>query len=361
MSNHVHDIVRNRPDIARTWSDEEVVWRWKLAWPRYENGRWTRSPTDEELEEMLQRGREQEHYLPALRRNLADISWHQARFKETIAKMCNAEVDRRGHHWEARFGNRRLDSDEKVVTAFLYNDLQQVRAGIVDTVEASDYSALQRQVRSHAREAFQDVHGRPPRDDEDGGELEQLEALFANCFLSPIGDGGPLTTVNEQNAPPSELVLPQGYLFEQSAEEEGRNDKRDGQESSEAAPSCEPRPRRRGRRRRSRKIHRRLRERLRRRASRSSILAIPWEQYYELLKRLAELERKAAAAGRDGPQPEGPPGAVPDSCSPTSFHRGAGAFAAWLRDAAARLPARLAALLLPGPRGDPDVPPSQSD
>ena len=33
LSNHQHLIARTRPDIAATWSDEEVAWRWKLAWP----------------------------------------------------------------------------------------------------------------------------------------------------------------------------------------------------------------------------------------------------------------------------------------------------------------------------------------
>jgi hypothetical protein len=259
-----------------------------------------------------------------------------------------------------------LETDEEVVTAFVYNDLQQVRAGIVDSVEASDYSAIQRQIAAHARQAFHDVHGREPHADADadGEELEQLEALFANCFLSPIESGGPLLTVKEE-PPPSELVLPQGYLFEQgesvSTEADGEQDELE--DSCEPEQSCDPQPRRRGRprRQRSRKIHRRLHKRLRRRASSSSILGIPWEQYYELLKRLVKLELAARLAGGPAPKEHGPPGAVADSCSPTSFYRHVREFTSWLQGAAARLPQQLAACLLPRPRGDPEAPDLPSD
>ena len=46
LTNHQHLIVRNRPDVAKTWSDEEVAWRWKMAWPSWQEGQWTREPSD---------------------------------------------------------------------------------------------------------------------------------------------------------------------------------------------------------------------------------------------------------------------------------------------------------------------------
>ena len=35
LSNHMHHIVRTRPDIVETWSDEEVALRWKCARPEW--------------------------------------------------------------------------------------------------------------------------------------------------------------------------------------------------------------------------------------------------------------------------------------------------------------------------------------
>ena len=92
LSNHQHLICRTRPDIVETWSDEEVAWRWKMAWPRWQDGQWIREPTDEEVEEVLA----QTERIPVLRRNLASLSWFHARWKEPIAKLANAESDKRG-------------------------------------------------------------------------------------------------------------------------------------------------------------------------------------------------------------------------------------------------------------------------
>ena len=53
LSNHEHLICRTRPDIAAGWSDEEVAWRWKLAWPEWREDHWARDPTDEEVAKVL--------------------------------------------------------------------------------------------------------------------------------------------------------------------------------------------------------------------------------------------------------------------------------------------------------------------
>ena len=39
MSNHVHLILRTRPDIVRTWSDREIARRWLKACPPRKNGK----------------------------------------------------------------------------------------------------------------------------------------------------------------------------------------------------------------------------------------------------------------------------------------------------------------------------------
>ena len=40
MSNHIHVVLRNRPDLAQDWSDEEVARRWWVLhpWRRNEDG-----------------------------------------------------------------------------------------------------------------------------------------------------------------------------------------------------------------------------------------------------------------------------------------------------------------------------------
>ena len=50
MSNHIHVVVRNRPDIVAGWSDEEVARRWWNLFPkRKDRDRQPAEPTDAEL------------------------------------------------------------------------------------------------------------------------------------------------------------------------------------------------------------------------------------------------------------------------------------------------------------------------
>ena len=362
LDNHFHNILRNRPDIAATWSVEMVCWRWKLAWPRYENKQWGRQVTDEDVEAMLQRDREQEGYLAKVRRNLADISWFQARLKQIVAARCNAETKHRGHHWEQRFGNRRLDSDEEVVGALVYDALQQVRAGTVDSLVESDYSAIQRRMRAAAEEAFRDAHGRDAGDtDEEQKELEHLEALLSNCFLAPISDKGPGLTVLEDDPPREEFVLPQGYHYQQARRSE--EDKRGGrseQESRREQPAtasetpkrpANPTTKRRGRPRKDPTYQwdRRFRKLQKRRPSRSSIIDGISSLVIQLAVSAADLvvaERAAAPAGGSLSAAAGP------SDTSSTWRRQAAEFAEWLKMAATKLPRHLASLLGVA-RGDP--------
>ena len=87
LANHYHGIYRNRPDIAKGWSDEEACWRWKLAWPEFIDGRWLREPTDEAINAMLDaRARDTQSTSNRLI-NLANISWFQGASK---AENCLA-------------------------------------------------------------------------------------------------------------------------------------------------------------------------------------------------------------------------------------------------------------------------------
>ena len=58
-----------------------------------------------------------------IRRNLSSLSWFMARWKEPMARLCNAESDHSGHFWEARFKCRELLDDEAVLTCSIYVDL----------------------------------------------------------------------------------------------------------------------------------------------------------------------------------------------------------------------------------------------
>ena len=195
LSNHLHALLRTRPDLAARWSAEEVALRWKLAWPEFLDGQWVREPTDAELDMLLA----QPAKIEQIRRRLGSLSWFMARWKEPIARLCNAEMDTRGHFWDARFRSRELLDDEAVLTGHLYVDLNQLRAGMADSLEDSRHSAIrQRILAAKAREArasYEDVQAREPQTG-DGFTLAQARMLFADCFLTPIAVEGPLLTTD---------------------------------------------------------------------------------------------------------------------------------------------------------------------
>ena len=361
LSNHMHEVLRNRPDIAATWSDEEVCWRWKMAWPTLRDGRWTREPTDSEIHAMLARASQDSTLISRWRKNLANLSWYQARLKQVIAWWSNRDgpIERRGHHWEARFGNRRLETEEEVLTAFLYSDLQQVRAGIADSVAESRHSGIERQIEAFAESSFQRMYGRAATEDDlDQQELEDLKQVAANCYLAPITDAGQRIGDTSGPVEPQELVHPAGYRHRATAGES-----KSPPPNADPAPNRPPPPtsdhahksqRERRNPRRSQSIHDRMKRRQRRRASRSAVLAVAFDTYRDILDRLTDQIHRSTRGSRrpssDRARLAG--GMASPTDTATSWRHGVRRFAGWLHQQASGLPQQLAELL-GSPRGDP--------
>ena len=58
MSNHLHIVLRSRPDVLETWSDEEVARRWLRLFPKRRNKDGSPAePTGPELNMILNKGR----------------------------------------------------------------------------------------------------------------------------------------------------------------------------------------------------------------------------------------------------------------------------------------------------------------
>ena len=134
-----------------------------------------------------------------MRRRLSSLSWLMARWKEPIARLCNAEMETAGHFWDARFKCRELLDDEAVLTCSLYVDLNQVRAGMAPTLEASRHSAIRQRIlaakEQEARASWEDVREREAPGSGDFS-LAQAQTLFADCWLAPIAVEGPLLTTD---------------------------------------------------------------------------------------------------------------------------------------------------------------------
>ena len=72
MSNHLHLVLRNRPDLAERWSDDEIALRWRGVFPPHDNATGEPvAPTGHDLA-MLTANRER---LLELRERLSILSW----------------------------------------------------------------------------------------------------------------------------------------------------------------------------------------------------------------------------------------------------------------------------------------------
>ena len=88
MSNHLHAILRNRPDIVKDWTDEEVVRRWWNLFPSRRNKDGSPAePAATDLKSLIADAK----ILVELRARLSSISWFMRCTSEVIARLANAE------------------------------------------------------------------------------------------------------------------------------------------------------------------------------------------------------------------------------------------------------------------------------
>ena len=137
MANHLHVVLKQRPDQAKEWAAEEVTRRWRHAFPK------TRD--DEGLSEPAKLMLEAEAADPKLvaqrRERLSDLSWFMRGLCEPIARRANKEDGCTGRFWEGRFKSVALLDDAAVLACTAYVDLNPVRAGIVKTPEKSEFTS----------------------------------------------------------------------------------------------------------------------------------------------------------------------------------------------------------------------------
>jgi REP element-mobilizing transposase RayT len=138
MSNHLHLVLRTRPDIADQWSADQIALRWCRVFP----------PRDDATGEPVEPG---EHDLAMItanseklaerRKRFASLSWFMRCLCETIARDANDEDDTSGRFWAGRFKSVALLDEAAVLACSVYVDLNPIRAGLATTPEESPYTS----------------------------------------------------------------------------------------------------------------------------------------------------------------------------------------------------------------------------
>jgi REP element-mobilizing transposase RayT len=145
LVNHLHTILRTRPDIAAAWSDREVATRWLTLFPRRDGPRGVAGPPTEQQISALTACPER---IAQLRLRLCSLSWFMGRLNEYIARKANKEDDVKGRFWESRFKCQALLDDAAIAACMVYVDLNPIRAGIAATPEDSDFTSIQERIRA---------------------------------------------------------------------------------------------------------------------------------------------------------------------------------------------------------------------
>ncbi|HJT33993.1 MAG TPA: hypothetical protein VJ783_18250, partial [Pirellulales bacterium] len=134
LSNHLHVLLRIRPDVAAAWSDEEVARRWWRLHPGRRNVDGT--PAEPEPHELAMLLADAEA-LATRRKRLSSLSWFMASVCEPIARRANREDRVSGRFWEGRFRSQAVLDEPAALACSVYIDLNPIRAGLADTPETS--------------------------------------------------------------------------------------------------------------------------------------------------------------------------------------------------------------------------------
>ncbi|MCG8653482.1 MAG: hypothetical protein MI861_26830 [Pirellulales bacterium] len=137
LSNHLHLILRNRPDVVAQWTDQEAAIRWLKVFPGRRLEEHLGEPTQSDVDALV-RNKER---LAEIRSRLSDISWFMRALSEPIARMANKQDECTGRFWEGRFKAQAIVDEAGLLACAMYVDLNPVRAAMAETPDQSKHTS----------------------------------------------------------------------------------------------------------------------------------------------------------------------------------------------------------------------------
>ena len=143
MSNHYHIVCKISPEQIKDLTDTEVYERWNCLYKgpilvqKWANG----NPIHEAEQVVVDK------CIKVYRERLSGISWFMKALNEPIARQANKEDNCKGHFWESRFKSQALFTNESLISAMAYTDLNPVRSDIAPTPEKSDHTSIKERIR----------------------------------------------------------------------------------------------------------------------------------------------------------------------------------------------------------------------
>ncbi|MBU2548828.1 MAG: hypothetical protein KKB20_10480 [Proteobacteria bacterium] len=200
MSNHLHVILRTRPDWVEGWSDRETARRWLTLFPmeRGENGL-PKAASRSAIEPLAG----QPERLAEIRSRLGSVSWFMRCLNEYVARMANREDGRKGRFWEGRFKCQVLLDDCALLACMAYVDLNPVRAGVAETPERSEYTGIFDRIE--ARNCGKGETWLCPIGDDNAGDRRGVLPLDLDDYLSLVDWTGREIRLGKRGAIPAHL------------------------------------------------------------------------------------------------------------------------------------------------------------
>tara|TARA_R110002049_G_scaffold72490_7_gene187563 strand:+ start:147841 stop:148746 length:906 start_codon:yes stop_codon:yes gene_type:complete len=175
LGNHLHVVLRSRPDVVATWSDQEVAQRWLRLFPmRREKDGSPSEPLKPEIDMIVN----QPEVLAERRKRLSDVSWWMRCTAENVARRANREDKVTGRFWEGRFKAQLLLDEASLLACAAYVDLNPIRAALARSPEQSEFTG--------AKDRIDDLAERRDRTRISTHDWERSRRRKRSGWMSPI-------------------------------------------------------------------------------------------------------------------------------------------------------------------------------
>jgi hypothetical protein len=142
MDNHLHLLLRLDPDVAASWSDDDVVRRWGRLFPPRDKSRQPLPISDDWVRGKLK----DSSWVARARERLQSIGWFMKCLKEPLSRLANREDKCRGAFFQGRYKSVAILDEEALLAVGVYIDLNPVAAKVAKVPETSEYTSIKQRV-----------------------------------------------------------------------------------------------------------------------------------------------------------------------------------------------------------------------
>ena len=144
LSNHLHVVVRTRPDVVDSWSNEEIALRWLKLFPGRRMDEHLAIPTTNDIKSLANNPER----IQEIRVRLSNPSWFMKALCEPIARLANKQDEVTGHFWEGRFKASEIADEAGLLACSMYVDLNPIRAAMAETPEEAIHTSAYDRIKA---------------------------------------------------------------------------------------------------------------------------------------------------------------------------------------------------------------------